>query len=476
MDRDIKKIQSVINQKEQSIVPLNLKISKEVSITSITNVNDTENSIILNKLKKLPGITINLVKTEPVFKVPESPRLKNNNKKKNITSHNKLKVSFEKKGLSERRDDNIEAMDNNCLTYNIINISNTNLNQGKTVKQKQIFNNMSLMTKSSDQGILKNPEASLKKYPVLEKENVQRTSSPKKLPKKVQSISKIKSKSLKTIKPGEVSNNCDIFSKEVKKVSDKDTIINNAKFKTNELANGSYRLMDLSTDGQFNIVPASFPSNFNNVHVPEYNNFLMGIGKSSEDYNMHLETSQNDTENGSLIIKEELDHFSDFLGCVNTSLNINKSNDIHSELASESFNNGISSLDNIKDEQLYINNKSKENINGKFEDEQKHTSNFYFYNHTSKQLPLQHNNMNQTMDTYIKQEDKQLLENDNLLSFNISNTENNLMEFNTSIPQILPINTHKNSSNLKSNENENGIKRKQTQNELHEKLKKQKLS
>ena len=63
-----------------------------------------------------------------------------------------------------------------------------------------------------------------------------------------------------------------------------------------------------------------------------------------------------------------------------------------------------------------------------------------------------------------------------MLSFNISNTENNLMEFNTSIPQILPINTHKNSSNLKSNENENGIKRKQTQNELHEKLKKQKLS
>ncbi|XP_060867653.1 uncharacterized protein MAL13P1.304-like isoform X2 [Metopolophium dirhodum] len=470
--RHCPQIQSVIYQKKQPIVPLSLKISKEVTITSITNVNDTENNMILNKLKKLPGITIDLVKTEPVFKVPESPRLKNNNKKKNITSHNKLKVLSEKKGLSERRDDNIEAMDN-CLTHNNINISNTNLNPSKTIKQKQIFNNMALIT-SSDQGVLKNPEASLKKYPVLEKENVQRTSSPKKLQKKVQSFSKIKSKSLKTIKPVEVSNNCNIFSKEVKKVSDKDTIINNTELKTNELANESYRLMDLSTDGQFNIVPASFPSNFINVHVPEYNNFLMGISKSSEDCSMNLEISQNDTENGSLIIKEELGHFSDFLGCVNTSLNINKSNDIHSELASQSFNNGISSLDNIKDEQLCINNKSYENINGKFEDEQKHTPNFYFYNHTSKQLFLQHKDMNQTMDTYIKQEDKQLLQNDNSLE-NIHKHVNELMEFNTSIPQILPINTHQNSSNLKSDENENGIKRKQTQNELNEKLKKQKL-
>jgi len=461
----------VIYQKEQPIVPLNLNISKEVTVTSITNVNDTENNMILNKLKKLPGITIDLVKTEPVFKVPESPRLKNN--KKNITSHNKLKVLFEKKGLSERRDDNIKAMDN-CLTRNIINISNTNLSPIKTVKQKQIFNKKSLATMSSDQGISKNPEVSLKKYPVLEKENVQRTSSPKKLQKKVLSVSKIKSKSLKTIKLEEVSNTCNTFSKEVKKVSDKDTIINNTELNTNELANESYRLMDLSTVGQFNIVPASFPSNFINVHVPEYNNFLMGIGKSPEDCSMHWETSQNDTENGSFIIKEELDHFSDFIGCVNTSLNINKANDIHSELASQSFNNGISSLDNIKDEQLCINNKSKENINGKFEDEQKHTSNFYLYNHTSKQLSLQHKDKNLTMDTYIKQEDKQLLQNDNSLE-NVHKNGNNLMEFHTSIPQILPFNTHKNSSYLESDEKENGIKRKQTQNELHEKLKKQKL-
>lgn len=81
MNRDIRKIESMIYQKEQPIVPSNLKISKEVTITSINHTNDTDNNIIL-KLKKLPGITIDLVKSEPVFKVPESPILKTNKDKK----------------------------------------------------------------------------------------------------------------------------------------------------------------------------------------------------------------------------------------------------------------------------------------------------------------------------------------------------------------------------------------------------------
>ncbi|KAL4107581.1 hypothetical protein QTP88_017906 [Uroleucon formosanum] len=496
MDRDIKKIESVIYQKEQPIVLSNLKISKEVTITSITNVNNdnnTENNIIL-KLKKLPGITIDLVKSEPVFKVPESPKLKtNNNNKKNNTSHNKKKVLLKKKGLSERRYGNVEAKDN-LISHNNINISNTNLNP-RILKQKPklTFNNISLETMSSDKGIVKNLEVSYKKYPVSEKENFQRTSSPKKLSKKIQCPSKIKSKSSKTIKmveeisnnckiftkevkPAEkVSNNCNIFTKEVKTVSDKDTITNNTEFKTNdELDNENYMLMDLSTDGQFNIVPASFPLDFINVSVPEYDNFLMGISKSSKDRSMHLETSQNDTEKGSIIIKEKLNNFSDFLGCVNTSLNINESNDINSELASQSFNNE-NLLENIKDNQVFINNISKEDLIGKFEDEQSY--NFYFYNNTSKQPSLQHNDINQ-MDTSIIQEDNQLLQNttryycDNSIE-NIPKNENNLMDFNIPIQQILP-----NSNKLiKSDEDENGIKRKQPQNNLFlcEKLKKQKI-
>lgn len=54
-------------------------------------------------------------------------------------------------------------------------------------KLKQTFNNILLVTKSSDKDILNNLESSFKIYPVLEKENVQKTRSPKKLSKKVQS-------------------------------------------------------------------------------------------------------------------------------------------------------------------------------------------------------------------------------------------------------------------------------------------------
>lgn len=79
----------MIYKKEQPIVPLNFNISKEVTITSITDVNDTENRKILKKLKQLPGITINLVKSKPVFKVPKSPKPKTNNNNKNIMSYNK---------------------------------------------------------------------------------------------------------------------------------------------------------------------------------------------------------------------------------------------------------------------------------------------------------------------------------------------------------------------------------------------------
>jgi len=499
----------MIYQKEQPIFPSNLKISKEVTITSITHVNDTENNIIL-KLKKLPGITIDLVKSEPVFKVPESPKLKTNNIKKNIVPQNKLKVLFEKKGLSVRRDDNIEAKDN-LLSQNDINILNTDLNPCRTLKQKskQTFNNISFVTRSSDKGILKNPEVSFKKcYPVSEKENVQRTSSPKKLSKKIQDSSKIKSKNSKTIKlVEEVSNNCktstkenkptekvsnnsNMFSKEVQIISVKDTIQNNIEIKTNELDNENYMLMDLSTDGQFNIVPASFPLDFINGSVPEYDNFLMGISKSSKDCSSILETSQNDYEKGSIITKEELNNFSDFLGCVNTSLNINESDDIQSELTSQSFNNK-SLLANINNKQLNIDSKSKENVIGKFTDEQNHNSNMAqnFYNHSSKQTSLQHNDMNQMMNnknklmnTSITQENHQLLQKmtsyfcDNSVE-NIPKNENNFMDFNVPIQQMLP-NNMKNLSNLNSDENESCIKRKQSQNDvtLCENLKKQKIS
>jgi len=153
-----------------------------------------------------------------------------------------------------------------------INVKNETLKQ----KPKQVFSNISLITKSSDK---KNP--SVKIYPVLEKENVQRTIT--------SSLKQFSEKSSSKI----VSNNCNIFSKEVKIVLDKDTIINNTELKTNKLDNEM--LMNLSTD-EANIFRASFPINCINVSVPECANFLMGVSKSSKDCSIPLVTSQNNTE------------------------------------------------------------------------------------------------------------------------------------------------------------------------------------
>lgn len=446
------------NQKEQSLIPLHLKISKELTIT---HVNDTKNNII-SKLKKLPEITVDLIKPEPVFKVPESPKPKTKNIKKYTIPSNVLKD----KGA----------------THNIKLNSNTNLNFSAVLKQKQIFNKTSLITKSSDnKGILKNPEASIKIHSVLEKENLQRTSSPKMLSKIIQSSPIIKSKSLKTNKPvGVISNNCKIFteevkpvekvsnnhntfSKEVKKKSDKDTLINNTELKTNKLANENYMLMDLSTDGELNIVPASFILDFNNVNDPEYRQFLMGINKSHLDSNMDMESSQNVTKKELSIIIEESDTFSDFIRCINTSLNINESNDIDSELGSLSSNNKNSSL-GITFDQLH---KSKENIMKNIEDQQ----NFYFDNHTSKQPLLQHNDMEQSMNMFIKQEDNQPFRkmtsyyyDDNLIE-NIPENENKLIDFKISKQP----NSINDSTYLKSDENSNKRKQFQNQNELYKK-------
>jgi len=129
------------------------------------------------------------------------------------------------------------------------------------------------------------------------------------------------------------------------------------------------------------------------------------------------------------------------------------------------------SLDNFKDEQLY-----KDNIIGKFENEQRLDSNINFDNYTSKQLLLQHKDMNQTMDTSITQEYNHRLQKTTSYNSleNICKNENKLTDFNIPIPQLLP-NNIKSSQNLKSDGNESGIKRKQSQNELYEKLKKQKM-
>ncbi|XP_022164321.1 uncharacterized protein LOC111029579 [Myzus persicae] len=105
----------------------------------------------------------------------------------------------------------------------------------------------------------------------------------------------------------------------------------------------------------------------------------------------------------------------------------------------------------------------KDNIIGKFEDEQKHNPNFNFYDNTSKQLSLQNKDMNLTMDTSITQEDyhqfQKVTSCDNFIE-NICKNVNKLTDLNIPIPQLLA--NIKNSSNLKSDENESGIERKQS--------------
>ncbi|XP_026807119.1 uncharacterized protein LOC113549842, partial [Rhopalosiphum maidis] len=445
MDQDtIKKIELILNQKEQSLIPLNLKISKEITIT---HINDTNNKII-SKLKKLPDISIDLIQPEPVFKVPEPPKLKTKNTKNNITPSNVLK---DKRAI-----------------HNSILKSNMNLNSSETLKQKsnQIFNKTSLITKTSDKRISKNSEASNKIYSISEKENIQRTSSPKILSKKIQSSQMIKSKSLQTKKPvEETSNNSKIFTTEVKPVEKVSKEIikipHNAivtELKTNKLANENYMLMDLSSNGEFNIVPASFILDFNNDSDPEYKQFLMGINKSHLNSNMDMESYQNDTEKELSIIIEEPDMFSDFIRCINTSININNEfNDIDLELESQSSYSRNSSL-GITFEQLHISNEKEENIMEQIEDKQ----NFHFYNHTSKQPSRRHNDMNQTTDIFIKQKDNQLFRKmtsyfcNNLIE-NIPEVENKLIDFN--IQQKQP-NSIKDSTYLKSDENQNIYKRK----------------
>lgn len=103
------------------------------------------------------------------------------------------------------------------------------------------------------------------------------------------------------------NNNSNITSKKVKTISDK-TYKNNIQLKTNKMNKDNYKLMDLLTDGHINIVPAYFPLNFIDGSVPKYDDFLMGISKSSENRSSILEASQNDTEKRSIINKSELNY------------------------------------------------------------------------------------------------------------------------------------------------------------------------
>jgi len=327
----------LLYQSEQPFSLSNLKMSKEVTITSI---NESKNSKLISMLKKLPDITFNYITPQPVFKVPETPKYKKKVKKKFITHESK--VMCEKKLLSENQDNNI--MDKNPK------IRTKTLND----KQRKINNNnIPLLGKNNFNQIITNRlKSAAKKYLSSEQENIQRTSSPIKLLKKPQSISMIKSKTVEPIK--EVPNTTNV-SHEVTKIADNDSIIKNTDVKINKSSNENYTLMDISTKDEIDIVPASHSLGFINACVPEYGSFVEGIDKLTK-YNSYIETSQDSIETESSLVGQELTSFSDILSHIKTSIVLNNSDSIHTELDSRTYSiEGKAFIDNIQNEQLYVN-------------------------------------------------------------------------------------------------------------------------
>jgi len=346
-------MEPLLCQSEEPFYPSNLKISKEVTVTQI---KESKNNKLISMLKKLPEITFKYITPKPTFKVPEIPRLIEKTKNHNITHESK--VILEKKGSSKKEDDNI--IDSNCILIGNPKISTkTNPNPKKTLnsKLKKVDNNTQLLVKNNSNKIItKYPEKSL----YSEKTgNKPRTSSPiNKLLKKPQSISMIKSK---IVTPRKKVLNTSIVSHEMKKIADNNSIINNTDVKTKNSTNENYMLADISRKSQTNIVSTSHPLDFINVCVPKYDSFVEGIDKLSEN-NTYSETFQNNIGNESLV-GQELTQFSDFLSDVKTSLMLNNSNNINTDLNSQSYSiEENASLDNIQNEQLYVNINEFKNI------------------------------------------------------------------------------------------------------------------
>lgn len=296
-----------------------LNVSKEVTVTPIVY---TDNNMSL--LKKLPDITFDVVPPKPVFKVPQSPQLITKRTPKQAT-----KNGFNSKVISEKIVSFKKQGDGNIINTNVNAINNieklSKLNINSKTKPKQKHNNTPI---TSSKIISKNPKITFNNL-ISEKENIQRTSSPNKISKEQPNISKINLK-LKNTEPIKKISNIPITSCEVKNSSNNDSTvltINNNEIKTNIPTNEEYKLMDISTDGQINVVPASCPSYLNNVSIPEYDRFVLGIIKVPEHSNVQFETSQNDVDKE--LIGQETTNMPGFLNCVKTALHTNKFNNIN---------------------------------------------------------------------------------------------------------------------------------------------------
>lgn len=317
-----RRIETMLCQSKKTLPATYLNVSKEVTVTPIV---DTENNMSL--LKKLPDITFDVVSPKPVFKVPQSPQLNTKRTPKQAT-----KNGFNSKVINEKRV-SFKKQGNNNINTNVNAINNieklSKLHINSKAKPKQKHNNVSL---TPSKIILKNPKIISINNLISEKENIQRTSSPNRISKEQPNISKINFK-LKNTKLVEKIPNIPITSCEVKNNSNNDSTvltINNNEIKTNE----EYKLMDISTEGKINVVPASCPSYLNNVSIPEYDRFVLGINKVPEHSNVQFETSQNCGEKE--LIGQEIINLSGLLNYENTALHTNKFNNITFNSVSQS--------------------------------------------------------------------------------------------------------------------------------------------
>lgn len=441
------------------LIASNLNISKHVTLTRLIPVKTEEN--IISKLKNLPGITLDLVKPEPVFKVPTIPKLEKSYTNKVITPGNKLKDVFEKKILLEKQDDNI--IDKNMV---IIDVTKTHSNRNKTLKKKneQIDKNIPPTKKNTNQIIPKNLQKSPpSKYSFSGKENKQKSSTPYKFNFLKNYPLKTKSANSKTLKPAEqVSINSSIA---FPGVLNSNSVENSSKIKAGEMLalksdNEDYTLMDLSTAGQVKIVSAS-RRDFIDVNNEEYDSFVVGINTSPEyNYGVRLRTSQHFVDpNGLSIDQEFISCFSDLQ--TNSPTSTNESINNHSGLISLSTkeNDSLNCYENVNN--ILI--KGLEYESEKLENEKKPTScSRNVFKNPQLQINEIHNTMDipddnfqQGMEIYFSREQAPV-------------GENKLIDCPKLTRESLT-NTEQTVSNIKLNEDENSTKRGQPQNDLRKK-------
>lgn len=423
----------------------NFKVSKEVTITPIEN---KENDEIISKLKKLTNITFDIVKPEPVFKIPIISNLKKIVPKKTSIHNNILGIS-ESKILSENRntstDKNPVVIDNGELSIKkcaVLNKTPKKLQQNKvhcSTPFKKITSNKMIENKSN---------IVPKKCLLLQKNNTPRTNYPKKYSQQSPRVKKTPNnfKLVEKSKPLHVPN----ISCDADKVMDNNSCINisETNIKTEYSANQDYTLTDLSTRNHK--VISAVPLDFMNDCIPEYDNFVMGINTSSSvEPVKNLEISQNYEKD--TLIEKDMTGFSDFLSNINCQRQIT----LHSTEENYFF-------ENIQNDQLFNINK----INGSeiqtLENSQKSISQYtlknyeVFEKHTNNDINTNsstisiNNKLSQITDNYFSNDlvEKNANRDDHTIDYNSLNNKEylnvtkdlsdgkNLKNFSRQLPQI----------------------------------------